>query len=90
MIGGTTGIFDTMTSEQLKAARAMLRMEQRELAKLARVTQRTIARIEGAPGTVSGSYRTVDQIKKVLESRGIVFTETGVGWDESKTREGRD
>jgi transcriptional regulator with XRE-family HTH domain len=53
-------------------------MEQRELARLSGVTPRTIAWIEGLSSPVAGTFQTVQRIKKVLESRGIVFTEDGV------------
>lgn len=70
-----------VTSEQIRAARALLRMEQRELAEAAGVSIPTLQRVEGAPGTAVGSYKTISAIKSALEARGIVFLAHGVAID---------
>jgi transcriptional regulator with XRE-family HTH domain len=59
--------------EQLRAARAMLHMEQRELAKLARVSVETIKRIERSSGPLNTYAWTEHKLRSALEHSGIVF-----------------
>jgi len=60
-----------MTPLQLKLARTALGMSIRELAVVADVAPSTIVRLESAgAGT---QRRTVDQLQRCLEERGIVF-----------------
>jgi transcriptional regulator with XRE-family HTH domain len=63
-----------LTSEQIRAARAMLRIEQRELAERSGVSLETIKRIERIPGVVSAYTSTVAAIQSALEAAGIEFT----------------
>lgn len=64
-----------LTSEQIRAARAMLRIEQRELAGKSGVSLETIKRIERTPGPISAYTGTVDKLRRALESAGIEFSE---------------
>jgi transcriptional regulator with XRE-family HTH domain len=64
-----------LTSEQIRGARAMLRMEQRELADKSGVSLETIKRIERTPGPISAYTGTVDKLRRALESAGIEFSE---------------
>jgi len=64
-----------LTSEQIRAARAMLRIEQRELADKSGVSLETIKRIERTPGPISAYTGTVDKLRRALESAGIEFSE---------------
>ena len=68
-----------LTSEQIRAARAMLRIEQRDLADRSGVSLETIKRIERTPGAVSAYASTVDAIRCALEAAGIEFLENGGG-----------
>jgi transcriptional regulator with XRE-family HTH domain len=68
----------TVTSEQIRAARALLRLEQDELARRARVAVVTIRRIEAADGPGRVSAATLDGVRQVLESAGAEFIEHGV------------
>jgi predicted transcriptional regulator len=63
-----------LTSEQVRGARAMLRIEQKELAQMAGVSLETIKRIERSPGAVSAYASTVDSLQRALESAGVEFT----------------
>ncbi len=63
-----------LTSEQIRAARAMLRIEQRDLADRSGVSLETIKRIERTPGAISAYTSTVAAIQKALEAAGIEFT----------------
>jgi predicted transcriptional regulator len=65
-----------LTSEQIRGARAMLRMEQRDLAALSGVSLETIKRIERTRGPISALVATVDRITRALEAAGIAFVET--------------
>ena len=63
-----------LTSEQIRAARAMLRIEQRDLAEKSGVSLETIIRIERTPGQISAYTGTVDKLRRALESAGIEFS----------------
>ena len=54
-----------MTAGQLKAARALLGLDQKTLAVLAEVSLPTIQRMEASDGVVRG---TVDTLTKVIEA----------------------
>ena len=64
-----------LTSEQIRAARAMLRIEQRELAERSGVSLETVKRIERTPGPISAYTGTVDKLRRALESAGIEFSD---------------
>lgn len=67
-----------MTPEQCKAARALLRIEQKELADKTGIARATIIDFEKAQREPRRS--TVDQIKITLEQLGIDFIpENGAG-----------
>jgi predicted transcriptional regulator len=66
-----------VTGEQLRAARAMARIEQADLAQQAKVSVETIKRLERTMGPVSANVTTVDAILRALESAGVEFTNGG-------------
>ena len=69
-----------ITSEQVRAARALLRMEQRDLAQASGVSLPSIKRLEGQPGGLAAQVRTVDAIRAALEAAGVIFVdENGEG-----------
>lgn len=72
-----------LTGEQIRAARALLRIEQAELAERSGISLPTIKRLEKAQGPVGGLARTAMAIQQVLEKAGVVFLaedqEAGVG-----------
>lgn len=71
---------DTLTSEQLRAARAMLRWEQKDLAEAAGVPLQTIKRLELKPGLLTAYQRTIDALQAALEAAGVEFiSENGSG-----------
>ena len=63
-----------ITSEQVRAARALLRWEQRNLAEASSVSLASIKRLETRPGTLAAQARTVDAIRRALEAVGVEFT----------------
>jgi transcriptional regulator with XRE-family HTH domain len=65
-----------ITAEQLRAARALLKMEQRELAEQSGVNVQTLKRYEGGSGELTGNYRNISSLISVLESAGVTFLAT--------------
>lgn len=69
-----------LTSEQVRAARAMLRIDQSELAAKAEVSLETIKRIEQAKGPITALSTTLAKITGALEAAGVIFVaENGEG-----------
>ena len=64
----------SITSELIRAARALLRWEQRDLANASGVSLPTIKRLEFAPGTLAAHSSTVAALRRALEFAGIEFT----------------
>ena len=62
-----------LTGEQIRAGRALLRWEQRQLAEAAAVSDQTIKRLEKMRGQVSGQLGTIQRIKDAMENAGIEF-----------------
>ena len=65
----------TVTSEQIRAARALLRWEQKDLAEASKVSLPSIKRLEIQPGALAAQERTVAAIRAALESSGVIFVE---------------
>jgi hypothetical protein len=64
-----------LTSEQIRGARAMLRIDQKTLADLAGISVETVKRLEAIPGPLVSAYgATVMAIQEALEGLGAVFT----------------
>ena len=66
------------TSEQIKAARALLRMEQEELARRAGVSVTTIRRVEAADREYAVAEDTAAGVQNALQEAGIEFIHEGV------------
>ena len=60
--------------QQIRAARALLGWEQRQLASEAGVSVETVSRLERTVGPVSAYTGTLDAVRKVLEDAGVEFT----------------
>jgi transcriptional regulator with XRE-family HTH domain len=67
-----------VTPEQIRAARALLRIEQAELAQRAHVSVVTIRRIEGTDGSERVTPVTLEGVRQVLEQAGAEFIPDGV------------
>lgn len=65
--------------EQIKAARALLRWSQEDLADASGVSIPTIKRLEAVSGPIGGREQTADAIRAALESAGIQFIEENGG-----------
>ena len=59
-----------LTSELLRAARALLRWEQRHLAEASSVSLPTIKRLEARPGALTAHSSTLVLLKMALEKGG--------------------
>lgn len=69
-----------ITASQMRAARALIKMEQAELAQRTGVSIPTIRRMEGGEGNVKGHYDNVSAIIRELEAAGVIFVaENGEG-----------
>ncbi len=67
-----------ITPEQIRAARALLRLEQAELARRAQVSVVTIRRIETGKAGERVAPDTVAEVRWVLEKAGAEFIPDGV------------
>lgn len=66
-----------ITSEQVRAARMLLRWEQKNLAEASKVSLPSIKRLETQPGALAAQARTVDALRSALEAAGVVFQGDG-------------
>ena len=70
----------SLTSEQVRAARALLRWEQSDLADASGVSLPSVKRLETQPGALAAQQRTIVRLRKALEKAGIEFiAENGGG-----------
>lgn len=60
-----------ITSQQMRAARALLGIDQKRLAELAGVSLPTIQRMETSDGQVRGVVETLVKVVSALEREGI-------------------
>ena len=60
-----------ITSQQMRAARALLGIDQRQLAELAGLSLPTIQRMEASGGQVRGVIDTLVKVIRALENAGI-------------------
>ncbi len=66
------------TGNQLKAARALAGLEQKEVAEKAGVNVNTIRNMEAAgAGQIAGRAQNVQMVQRVLEDAGIEFLNHG-------------
>lgn len=66
-----------ITSEQVRAARALLRWEQKQLADASGISLPSIKRLETQPGPLNAQPRTLEAIKAALEAQGMQFLDDG-------------
>ncbi len=62
-----------VTSDQIRAARALLRWSARELSERSRVSLPTIQRMEAGEGVPGGRSRNLDTVMRTLEEAGVAF-----------------
>lgn len=78
-----------MTSDQIRAARALVRWSARVLAERAGLSLPTIQRLEAADGVPSTSVQTLMAIKDALEKAGVEFTNGDTPGVRLRKRKGR-
>jgi transcriptional regulator with XRE-family HTH domain len=70
----------SLTSEQVRAARMLLRWEQRDLAEASGVSLPSVKRLETKPGILAAQERTIAELRRALEKAGVEFiAENGGG-----------
>ena len=74
-----------ITSQQMRAARALLGIDQRQLAELAGLSAPTIQRMEASDGQVRGVVDTLVKVVTALETAGIEL----IGENAASTGAGR-
>ena len=67
-----------ITPEQIRAARALLRLEQDELARRAHVSVATVRRLEAPDGLTKVAPGTFEEVQRALEAAGAEFIDRGV------------
>ncbi|WP_455172678.1 helix-turn-helix domain-containing protein [Azospirillum largimobile] len=80
-----------ITSEQVRAARALLRWEQKDLAEASRVSLPTIKRLEGIAGQLKANDLTIDALIRAFETAGLQFIYpngggAGVRWRDNPAK----
>lgn len=65
------------TSEQIRAARMLLRWEQRDLADRSGVSLPTIKRLETKPGEVQAHGSTLEALTRALAEAGVILLADG-------------
>ena len=66
-----------ITSAQLRAARALLRIDQRRLARLSRLSVPTIQRMEASDGVIRGNVDSLMKLIGALDRAGIELISEG-------------
>lgn len=66
-----------ITSEQVRAARALLRWDQKALAEASKVPLTTLKRIEAQAGPLAAHGRTIAALQAALEAAGVVILAAG-------------
>lgn len=66
-----------MTGAQLRAARALLGIDQRTLAEMAGVSVPTVQRMESSGGTVRGVIESLTRIVEALDRAGVELIADG-------------
>ncbi|HWB49527.1 MAG TPA: helix-turn-helix transcriptional regulator [Stellaceae bacterium] len=66
-----------LTAAQMRAARALVGMEQKTLAELSGVSLPTVQRMEASNGVVRGVIETLMKVMGALEAAGVEFINEG-------------
>ena len=69
----------SLSSELIRAARALLRWEQRDLSSASSVSLPTIKRLESRPGPLGAHGSTVAALRKAIELAGVEFIDENGG-----------
>ena len=77
-----------VSTEQVKAARALLRWSQSDLANASKISIPTIKRLEASAGEIGGLSATTAAIRAALEAAGVAFIEENGGGAGVRLRKG--
>ncbi len=66
-----------ISSGQLKAARALLGIDQKELAELSGLSVPTIQRMEGSDGVIRGNVDSLMKLLEALDRVGVIIIRPG-------------
>ena len=66
-----------ISSEQVRAARALLRWEQKHLAEASGIFLPSIKRLESQPGALGAHEKTLDALISAFEMAGVTFLADG-------------
>lgn len=66
-----------ITGSQMKAARALLGLDQRDLARLAGLSLPTIQRMEASPGVVRAVVDSLEKVCNALATAGVELIAAG-------------
>lgn len=75
-----------ITSGQLKAARALLGIDQKELAELSGLSLPTIQRMEGSEGVIRSNVDSLMKLLEALDRAGLILIRPGDVSDASGGR----
>lgn len=67
-----------ITAAQLKAARALLGIDQRQLAEASGLSLPTIQRMEASDGTIRGNVDSLVKLTEALDALGVDLISAGV------------
>ncbi len=73
LIGSLYRLIRLITSEQIRAGRALLRISVVQLAKLSNIGEATIKRIEAGRGLPSANIKTLNSLIKAFQTAGVEF-----------------
>ena len=62
-----------ITSDQIRAARALLRWSGKDLAEKSGIGFSTLMKMESDPGVPNSNFKTFDALKKAFEEAGVEF-----------------
>ena len=69
----------TLSSEQLRAARALLNWDQKALSEASKVSIATIKRLEPQSGPIKANAVTVEALRRALEQAGVELIQKNGG-----------
>ncbi|MDD2876876.1 MAG: helix-turn-helix transcriptional regulator [Acidiphilium sp.] len=75
-----------ISAGQLKAARALLDLDQRKLAEISGLSLPTIQRMEGSDGMIRGNVDSLMKLLDALDRSGIIVIRPGDACDASGGR----
>jgi transcriptional regulator with XRE-family HTH domain len=66
-----------ITADQMRAARALLQVDQRQLAELSGLSPPTIQRMEASEGVIRGNIESLSKLISALNAAGIELINEG-------------